>query len=518
VFPSSFLPATLVGIMRYTTFRFALAPTPAQASKLARHAGASRFAYNQCLELVREALDARRADPQVRVPWSRFDLINAFNGWKNSQDAGRLFVVAPDGTIDKHVTGLCWRREVSAQVFEEAAVDCARALAAFRDSRSGSRRGRRVRFPKRKLKRRCRDSFRIRNKQHRPDVYLIRVGEGHPRSVTLPTIGQIKVHDDTRRLRRLLRSTKASGASSSSLGAPRARILFATIARYGARWYVSLNVQACNFHPERRHQPRISEDDGAFVGVDRGLTTFAVAATAEGIEVGRFHSPKPLKRRLRRLRRRSRVLSRASRGSNNWVKAAHLLAREHARIANVRRNFLHEVSSQLAKTHSRLAIEDLTVINLAANRRLARAIADAAWAEFGRQLSYKAAWLGAELVVCDRWFPSSKTCSRCGRLKEHMTLAERVLRCDGCGLVIDRDRNAAANLAAWAERHHAQAPDRQAGGRESTPLEGKVLAIAPSDGETSPSERGTNTPSLAGVEDTRGGWRPSSSPMLFDAL
>jgi hypothetical protein len=151
-------------------------------------------------------------------------------------------------------------------------------------------------------------------------------------------------------------------------------------------------------------------------------------------------------------------------------------------------------------------------------RRLARAIADAAWAEFGRQLSYKAAWLGAELVVCDRWFPSSKTCSRCGRLKEHMTLAERVLRCDGCGLVIDRDRNAAANLAAWAERHHAQAPDRQAGGRESTPLEGKALAIAPSDGETSPSERGTNTPSLAGVEDIRGGWRPSSSPMLFDAL
>jgi hypothetical protein len=85
---------------------------------------------------------------------------------------------------------------------------------------------------------------------------------------------------------------------------------------------------------------------GAFVGVDRGLITFAVAATAEGIEVGRFHSPKPLKRRLRRLRRRSRVLSRASRGSKNWVKAAHLLAREHARIANVRRNFLHEVSSQ----------------------------------------------------------------------------------------------------------------------------------------------------------------------------
>jgi putative transposase len=504
--------------MRYTTFRFALAPTPGQASKLARHAGASRFAYNQCLQLVREALDARQGDPQVRVPWSRFDLINAFNGWKNSEDAGRTFVVASNGTIDKHVTGLPWRREVSAQVFEEAAVDCARALANFRDSRSGSRRGRRVPFPKRKRKGRCRDSFRIRNKQYRPGVFLIRVGEGHTRSVTLPTIGQIKVHDDTRRLRRLLRSNKTGGASGSDRGAPRARILFATVTRYGGRWYVSLNLQACNLHPDRRHQLGTSQDNDAFVGVDRGLTTFAVAATAKGIEVGHFHNPMPLKQRLRRLRRRSRLLSRASRGSNNWVKAAGLLAREHARIANIRRNFLHEVSSQLTKTHSRLAIEDLTVINLAANHLLARAIADASWAEFGRQLSYKASWLGAELVVCDRWFPSSKACSRCGRLKEQMRLAERVFRCDGCGLVIERDRNAAANLAAWAERHYTQAPDRQAGGRIPTPLEGKALAIAVSDGETGPSERGTNTPSLAGVEDTRGGWRPSSSPMLFDAL
>jgi putative transposase len=249
----------------------------------------------------------------------------------------------------------------------------------------------------------------MRNKQHRPGAFLIRVGEGHPRSVTLPSIGQIRVHDDTRRLRRLLRSTKTTDAGGSNRGAPRARILFATITRHGDRWYVSLNLQASDFHPERRHRLRISEENDAFVGVDRGLITFAVAATAKGIEAGRFHSPKPLKRRLPRLRRLSRFLSRASRGSNNWIKASHLLTREHARISNIRRNFLHEVSSHLAKTHSRLAIEDLTVSNLAANRLLARAIADAAWAEFARQLSYKAAWLGAVLVVCDRWFPSSKT-------------------------------------------------------------------------------------------------------------
>jgi putative transposase len=84
---------------------------------LARHAGASRFAYNQCLQLVADALRVKEAEPQVRVPWSGFDLIDAFNAWKRSETAGRVFVAAPDGTITKHVTGLVWRREVSAQVF-----------------------------------------------------------------------------------------------------------------------------------------------------------------------------------------------------------------------------------------------------------------------------------------------------------------------------------------------------------------------------------------------------------------
>ena len=95
--------------MRYTTFRFALDPTPTQVRLLLRHAGASRFAYNQCLRLVTDALTARRANSQVRVPWSGFDLINAFNAWKRSEAAGPIFVVTPDGTITKRVTGLARR-------------------------------------------------------------------------------------------------------------------------------------------------------------------------------------------------------------------------------------------------------------------------------------------------------------------------------------------------------------------------------------------------------------------------
>ena len=492
--------------MRYTTFRFALDPTPVQEQMLAQHAGASRFAYNQCLKFVTDALTARRIDPSVQVPWSSFDLINAFNAWKRSEDAGRVFVVAPDGTVSKQATGLAWRHKVSAQVFEEAAVDLGRALSAYWGARTGTRAGRQVGFPTRKRKGRGRDSFRLRNRQH-PGGHLIRVGEGHPRSVTLPTIGQVRVHDDTRRLRRLLRPrTQVDPITGEQNVTASSKILFATIVRRGTRWYVALNVRAPDLHPARRHQPRSGLEVGRFVGVDLGLGAFAVAARSDRTEVGRWHANNPLTCRLRRLRRYSRALSRARRGSRNRAKAARRLRREHARIADARLGFLHEVSSQLVKNHARLAIEDLALTNLVHNNRLARAIGDAAWSEFTRQLAYKADWFGAELVVCDRWFASSKTCSRCGVIKARMALAERVFVCDCCELVVDRDRNAAANLAAWAER--ARAPDRQAGGRVINASGGEGAGRRRGDGGTGPDERGTKAPARAGVEDTREGWRP----------
>jgi putative transposase len=479
--------------MRHTTFRFALAPTPAQAAMLVRHAGASRFAYNECLRLVADAIAASRADPRVTVPWSGFDLINAFNAWKRSEAAGRVFVACPDGTITKQVTGLRWRQEVSAQVFEEAAVDLGRALSAYAHANNRTRSGRRVGFPRRKRKGRCRDSFRLRNKAGTSGAFWIRVGAGHPRSVTLPRIGTVRVHDDTRRLRRLLRPVAHHDPDTGQSGVvPRARILFATVSRHGSRWYVSLNVQAPYLHAQRRHRPR----PGGFVGVDRGLAAFAVAATADGTEVGRFRSPKPLQRRMVGLRRRSRAVSRAQPRSRNRAKAARRLSRQHARIADTRRSFLHEVSTQLVQTHDRLCLEDLTVANLMGNRRLARAIGDAAWTELARQLTYKAAWFGAELVVCDRWFASTRTCSRCGTVKQHMRLAERIYCCDACGLAIDRDRNAAANLAAWAEQHHAQAPDRQAGGRVINAPGGEGAGHRRGDGATGPHEGGTDAHAL----------------------
>jgi putative transposase len=503
--------------MRYTTFRFALAPTPAQEQVFARWAGASRFAYNQCLRLVTDALAAKDIDPQVPVLWSGFDLINAINTWKRSEDAGRIFVVAPDGTTTKEVTGLVWRREVSAQVFEEAAVDLGRALAAYAEAKAGGRKDR-IGFPRRKKKGRCRDSFRLRNRQGRGRNSL-RVGVGNPRSVTLPTIGRLRVHDDTRRLRRLLRPIAQTDPTTGGMvRAPRARILFATVARRGNRWYVSLTVEAPDLHPRTRHPHRPEGDHGGWVGLDRGLAAFAVAATADGREVARFHAPKPLARRLRRLRRRCRVLSRTQLHSRNHAKNAGRLSREYARIADIRRSFLHEVSSQLVKTHDRLCLEDLAVVNLMRNKHLARAIADAGWTELAHQLGYKQAWRGGQLMIADRWLPSTRTCSRCGLVKLRMGLAERVYGCDRCGLTMDRDRNAAANLAAWAERQHARVPDRQAGGRVINASGGEGAGHRPGDGATGPDERGTNAPIRNGAEDTRAGWRQTAVPSAIDAL
>jgi putative transposase len=415
------------------------------------------------------------------------DLINAFNAWKRSEGGGRVFVVAPDGNTTVRVTGLAWRHEVAAQVFEEAAVDLGRALAAYAATRGASRRGR-IGFPRCKRKGRCRDSFRLRNRANG-----VRVGDGHPRSVALPRIGTVRVHDDTRRLRRLLGpiATPDAGTGQGSV-ASRARILYATVSRHGSRWYVSLNVHAPAFHAERRHQPRCDRDHGGWVGLDRGLAAFAVAATSDGAEVGRWPASKPLQQGMLKLRRRSRAVARTRPGSRNRAKATFRSSRAYARIANVRRHFLHEASSRLVQTHDRLCLEDLAVANLVVNRHLARAITDAGWAEFARQLRYKSTWFGAELVICDRWFPSTRMCSRCGLTKQQMGLAERRFCCEGCGLVTDRDRNAAANLAAWAESHHARIPDRQADGRVNNAPGGEGTGYRSRDGGTDPAEGRTD--------------------------
>lgn len=149
---------------------------------------------------------------------------------------------------------------------------------------------------------------------------------------------------------------------------------------------------------------------------------------------------------LRKLRRLSRAYSRTAKGSANRGRSAARLARHHARVANLRADALHKATSMLGARYETIVVEDLNVTGMLANRRLARQVADAGFATARRMLEYKTAWDGGHLVVADRWYPSSKTCSGCGWRKPSLTLTERTFSCEACGLVLDRDVNAARNL------------------------------------------------------------------------
>lgn len=213
------------------------------------------------------------------------------------------------------------------------------------------------------------------------------------------------------------------------------RIVSATVSRRADRWDVSITVDTA----EASHLPP-AENQGA-VGVDLGVSALATLSNGEV-----WTGPKALRGLLERLRRLSRALSRKARGSRNRAKAKLKLARLHARIGNLRRDGLHQLTSSIARRFHTIGIEDLNVRGMLGNRRLARAIADMGWYELRRQLDYKAAWRGGRVVAVDRWYPSSKTCSICGHVLDRLGLGTRQWTCPDCGAVHDRDFNASVNL------------------------------------------------------------------------
>jgi putative transposase len=212
------------------------------------------------------------------------------------------------------------------------------------------------------------------------------------------------------------------------------RILSATVSRSAGRWYASITVDT------RDLSLPSAENQGA-VGIDLGVSALATLSTGEV-----FTGPKALRSLLERLRRLSRALSRKVQGSRNRTKAKLKLARLHARIGNLRRESLHQLTTSITRRFHTIGVEDLNVKGMLGNRRLARAIADMGFYELRRQLDYKAARRGGKVVAVDRWFPSSKLCSCCGHKLESLALGTRHWTCPGCAVEHDRDVNAAINL------------------------------------------------------------------------
>ena len=213
------------------------------------------------------------------------------------------------------------------------------------------------------------------------------------------------------------------------------------------------------------------------VGVDLGI--LALATFSDGT---RIENPHALKRDLGKIKRLQRTVSRRKKGSANREKAVRQLARAHLRVANVRKDALHQVTSRLARTKSAVVLEDLNVTGMVRNHHLAQAILDVGFSEFRRQMAYKGQWYGCQIILAPRFYPSSKRCSQCGHIKVKMDLSERVYICEHCGLVIDRDLNAAINLEHFST---GSSPERYACGEKINPGYQAVLVEAGTEQQSS---------------------------------
>lgn len=402
-------------------FRFALDPNASQQQALRSHCGAARAAYNWAVSWVSASWWQRRAEESYGVsgqhltpwrPWSLPALRKEFNQVKKTDPR------------------LCrWWQENSKEAYNTGLAAAAAAFDNYAKSKRGQRKGQRMGVPRRKSKHRARMSCRF-------TTGTIGV-EADRRHITLPRLGTIRTHESTRKLERRVDNGTA-------------RILSATVRLERGRWFVSFQVEI------ERAQRTASRPDVA-AGVDLGVKCLAVMADSAG-EVRYVSNPahydqaiKQLKRLCRRVSRRQGPDRRTRQTpSKRWLKADLERNRVHYRVANLRADALHKLTTTITAEYATVVVEDLNVAGMLKNRRLARKVADAGFGEIRRQITYKTGWTGGRTLVADRWYPSSKTCSGCGAVKAKLPLHVRTYHCDACGLLLDRDENAARNLAALA--------------------------------------------------------------------
>jgi putative transposase len=394
-------------------FQFALDCTPEQAACVRRQFGGRRFARNWAVATFKEDLARYRETGEQTVAPSLAGLRKRWNQVKGAEcvDAG---------------TGQVWWPQVSKEAFADGIKGAVDAYWNWQASRAGNRPGRRVGFPRFARKGRDRDRVTF-------TTGAIRV-EPDRRHVTLPRIGTIRVHENTRRLQRLI----AKG---------RARIVAVTVSRRGTRLVACFRVLI-----RRPIQPRVAHP-ASRVGVDVGVRVLATVAGPGGEVIERAPNPRPLQAALTELRRLSRQRSRRTRGSRRHTETQQKITRLQRQVASIRSHHLHNLTTRLAKTHGEIVVEGLDVAGMLRQKGLPgararrRGLADAALGETRRQLAYKSIWYGSHLVIAGRWYPSSKTFHACGHVREIGWNEHWV--CTGCGTSHQRDDNAAINLARY---------------------------------------------------------------------
>nr|WP_231129354.1 IS607 family element RNA-guided endonuclease TnpB [Bifidobacterium choloepi] len=400
---------------------------------LRSHAGAARFAFNFMLALVKASC-AGRVRP---FGWSRAELRRVWNAWKPD--------VAP------------WSANNSKEAYSYGVECLANALKNWKDSKSGKRKGPKVNFPK----------YRKRNR-HMKFAYTtgcFGLIEGDPKALKLPRIGRVHCFEDVER-------RVADG-----------RVLRMTVSCTAGEWYAALTVE----YPDPIIPVKTGDNT---VGVDLGVKTLATLSDGTVVE-----NPKHYRRNERRLRRASKRMSRRQgptpgrRPSKRWSRAKRSVQKIQATTASRRRDVIWKTAGMIARSHDRVVLEDLNVAGMKRNRHLSKAVSDAAMGMLSHAIQVKCAQYGTVLVVADRWYPSSKTCSRCGTVKAKLTLAERVFVCDNpdCEYAhkgVDRDWNAACNLKNYhvAPSAGGDAKRARSAGKTTAPRGGNARHETPDPG------------------------------------
>ena len=428
-------------------FSFALDPTDEQMVLINRFFGARRFAFNWALSQIKDSIEHHRATCESTTAPSFYSLRKQWNTEKNT-------VCANDET------GEVWWTDISKEVFADGVRGANDAYWRWQKSRKGMIAGQPVGFPRFKKRGRDRDRFSF-------TTGAMRL-ESDRRHLTLPVLGTIRTHENTRRLERLI-------------VLDRAKVLGVTVSRHGDRIIAAVRVSIV-----RPQQAGVSQPDSV-VGVDVGVRRLATVATVDTV-IAELANPRALEGRLKELRLLQRQRSRRTRGSRQYLVATQKIARLYADAALIRQHTFHVFTTNLAKTHGVIVVEGLDASamlkqnSLPGARSRRRGLSDAALGEIRRQLRYKCPWYGSTLIEADRFFPSSKTCHDCGHVQD-IGWSEQ-WNCEECSSSHQRDDNAAINLARWAslgsvgapvkrgaehqtESHSAAGEDTRKGGLES---------------------------------------------------
>lgn len=386
---------------RVITLQYATDPSPTQLDQLSSHAGAVRYAYNYGLnKILTNWKNVREGTETDYINSSAYSLRKLFNQEKQE--------IAP------------WWAENNKEAYNTGFSNLERALKNYYAKRS--------QIP------------RFKNKFLNDNEGIIfttntRRLEADGRHFTVPTIGTLRLHERAKKLSYLL---KHGG-----------RVTNVTLKYSRTRWYITITTRVPIELYTQYHLLRTRKDKKKAVGVDVGLKHAAVFSDGTIIE-----NPRSYEKQLRKLRRLNKELARRKKynkrtgeaPSKRYEKTRANLRKTYAKVSNQERDFTHKLTKRLVDEYEFIGIEDLNVKGMVKNKHLSRSITHAGWGRFKTFLEYKAALYGSEIIKVDRFYPSSKTCSDCGVAKAKLPLSQRTFECGSCGLVIDRDLNAALNI------------------------------------------------------------------------